>query len=170
MSEISRAIPPSDYIDGVRPVDVIVKPWPCKDCQYFDFCRDNISQCKAWRQYDSVGRRSGEWRAEDRVPDRLEQQKKLSALVKKHTLRKGCVVHNGYQFQVGSLSEAIYLVVGDCGVANNVDIAKALAERSFDYAEITLKTTTRRMCQKGQLTRLPGVGFSWGAKGQSGNE
>jgi len=158
MQASSRAIPVTDYIDAVRPVDVVVSPWPCKSCEYATFCRDNVSQCSAWRQYDSVGHKGGKWNPEDRVPDRLG----ISMITQRHFPCEGAVIHNGWEFKAGSMSELIYLIIKKLQVASNADIAKALDERSVDCAKSSLKSITRRMVSRGQLIRLPSVGFSWG--------
>ena len=164
MQAISQAIPPSDYIEGPRPVDVIVKPWPCQDCEHSNFCRDTGSQCRAWRQYDSVGRNSGNWDPADRMPDRLAQERKIASIAERHFPRQGRVLHNGYEFNPGSVTESIYLIIKELRVASNADIAKALKERSVVCSRSSLKSTTQRMFSKGQLNKLPGVGYSWGPK------
>ena len=167
MNATNRAIPASDYIDAVRRADVIVEPWPCKNCQHATFCKDNISQCEAWRQYDSVGRKSGEWNPDDRVPDKLQLESKLSLVANKFVTYKGCVRHNGYQFKPGSLTETIYLIIKEKQVASNRDIANELDRRGIIYAMGSLKAITQSMHTKKQLVKLHGVGWSWGAEAKS---
>jgi hypothetical protein len=162
MNEISRVIPASDYIDAVPAQDVIVKAWPCIDCEHYDHCKVTGEECQAWRDYNSERYSSGPWHAEDRVPFGLRDKARLAAMVDKFVQRKGAVMHNGHQFVKGSLSERVYLVIGELGVATNADVAAVLTERGVAFSPRSLKTTTQRMNARGQLKKLPRCMWSWG--------
>jgi hypothetical protein len=83
-------------------------------------------------------------------------------MVDKFVQRKGAVMHNGHQFVKGSLSERVYLVIGELGVATNADVAAVLTERGVAFSPRSLKTTTQRMNARGQLKKLPRCMWSWG--------
>ena len=162
MIESSRAIPPSDYIEGPRPVDVIVKPWPCIGCEYYDHCKVTGEECRAWRDYDKQRYSGGPWRAEDRVPRSLVGKIKMVNLVDQSAARKGEVIRNGHRFLEGSLCETVYLIVGELGVASNADIAAVLTDRGIEFAMPSLKMMMRRMGARGQIKKLPRCMWSWG--------
>ena len=154
MIEGSRVVPASDYIDAVPARDVIVKPWPCKTCSYFDHCKISGAECQAWRDYNSSRLDCGPWRDEDRVPFDLSGKAKLIR-------QEGNVEHNGHLFVSGSLNEMVYLIIGELGVATSADIARELTRRGIQFSSPTLKSNVRRMCSRGMLKKLYRCMWSW---------
>lgn len=161
MSDANRAIPTSDYINASQLSDVVVKPWPCQGCDYFDHCKTTGEQCLAWLDYDVVGYSPGRWSADDRVPFSLRDKAKLCAVTNNFLRGKCSIMHNGHKFVVGSLCEQIYLVVGDLGVASNADIAAVLTGRGVRFSKSSLKSTTARMGADGRLQKLPRCLWVW---------
>lgn len=154
MQAIDRVVSVYDYVDAVRPTDVVVAPWPCQGCDYYDHCKRTGEECVAWRAYNKNAHFAvPTWDPADRVPRSIATAEQLSKLIERHAPARPKIEHDGHQFILGSLRERVYLIVRDRGVASYADVASALGECEFSRANV--RTTMRRMHADNLLLRLP---------------